>query len=115
MRALALGELGYVALLESDLLEARTLALESLEICEGIENRQGIVESLNVLGTIALRLEDFQEAEARFERALQTAMEAWTPAQALHILLGKTRDLVEIKILKGATEIIPLSKNGSPA
>jgi predicted ATPase/DNA-binding SARP family transcriptional activator len=108
MRALALGELGYVALLESDLLEARTLALESLEICEGIENRQGIVESLNVLGTIALRLEDFQEAEARFERALQTAMEAWTPAQALHILLSMANLLAAEREQEQALEVASL-------
>ncbi len=108
MRAMALGELGSVALLENDLPEARSLALESLAVCQKIEHRQGMVEPLAVLGTIALRLGDFQEAEAHFENALQTAMEVWAPAQALHTLLSIANLLAAVGEKEQALEVASL-------
>jgi tetratricopeptide (TPR) repeat protein len=87
MNALASGELGYVAVLDNDLSEGRSLALKSLAICQELENRPGMIEPLVVLGMIAIRLGDLREAETYLQSALETALEEWVPAQALHSLL----------------------------
>jgi tetratricopeptide (TPR) repeat protein len=108
MKAMALGELSHNAVLENDFSEARSLALESLRACEEIENRQGMVEPLMVLGTVAFRLGDFQEAEVHFQSALQTAMDAWVPAQALHTLLGMANLLAAVGEKEQALEVASL-------
>ena len=54
---------------------------------------------------------DFQDAEAHFQNALRTAMEAWAPAQALHTLLSMANLLAAVGEKEQSLEVASLVRH----
>jgi tetratricopeptide (TPR) repeat protein len=91
LQAETIGELAQVAAHAEDFSTAKQLALESIARCKKLDYLAGMSLPFTILGHAALIQGDLQEAEQCFHQAVETALDAWYPAQALNALEGMVR------------------------
>lgn len=90
MKAITLGELAHVSVVEGALTEAEHLAETSRNLCEKLEYRPGLVVAHTALGDIEVRRGNLNTGRQHYHKALQWALGIQKPSDALNALAGKT-------------------------